>query len=75
MSFDAMNIGDLVRILSAGAVLELSAKGRPIGDMVRLASAAETGKGGLVLNGIGGLPIGDYVRIASAGGGRATLKW
>ena len=62
-------------MLSAGGVLELSVAGRNVGDMVRLASAANGGNGGLILSGLGERPIGDYVRIASAGGGKVTLKW
>lgn len=75
MSFDKLAVGDLVRILSAGANLELKAAGRPVGDLVRLASAANSGEGGLTLTDAGGLPVGDYVRIGSAGGGKVTLTW
>lgn len=75
MSFDAFSVGDLVRVLSSGAVLELSAAGHSVGDLVRLASAAKNGNGGLTLSDVGGHSIGDYVRIGSAGGGRVTLRW
>jgi hypothetical protein len=75
MSFDTLTVGDLVRVLSAGAVIELNATGRSVGDLVRLASAASSGEGGLVLTNVGGRTVGDYVRIGSAGSGRVTLQW
>ncbi|WP_138761630.1 MULTISPECIES: hypothetical protein [Pseudomonas] len=74
MSFDAIAVNDLVRILAAGAALELNAQGRQVNDLVRLAAASSKG-GGLTLTGVGGLPTNDLVRLGAAGGGKVTLKW
>lgn len=69
MALRDLSTDDLVRLVRAGAGLTVDAAGRPVDDLVRLASAGRAESARVVLTGVGGLPADDLVRIARAGAG------
>lgn len=65
---------ELVAILSAGASLELSARGKHQHELVALAGAAKLGGSHLTLADVAAKHQHELVAIAAAGKGHITLR-
>lgn len=65
---------ELEELLSAGASLELSAKGKLAHQLVDLAKCAKRGGSQLTLNDLGFLLQNQLIDIARAGSGHVTLR-
>ena len=64
-----------IRIASAGGGLKISAKNYMTDQLIRIASAASTGGGQIILVDINNLLTDQLIRIAGAGKGRVVFDF
>ena len=74
MSFMSRSTEDLVLIATAGGGLRFEGKARLTDDLVRIATAAKSGGGQLMLTGMSARLTDDLVRIATAGKGHVIFE-
>jgi hypothetical protein len=74
VSFEHRSTEDLVRLVSAGGGLKLTATDRPTDDLVLIAAAAADWGVPVTFSGIDCRGTDDLVRIVEAGQGSVILK-
>lgn len=60
---------DIIRLVAAGGGLRIDCSKHMTMDVVRMAAAAKTGGGFLILQNCNNVMVSDKIRIAAAGGG------
>lgn len=68
-----MITSDILRLIAAGGGIKVNCKKHITSDIVRMAAAAKTGGGILILQDCENIITSDKVRIAAAGGGHVIF--
>lgn len=71
-SMDAKPLEDLIRILTVGGGMHISAS-RSVEDLVRLATVASIRRARLVIHGAGAIPTEALIRIGTVGRGSVVF--
>lgn len=74
MTFESETVGDLVRIAAAGGGFKLVGTERTTSELIKIASAAASGKAQLTLVGVSTRTLSEIIKIANAGDGCVVFE-